>query len=373
MAQKGERTAFKNYWDRDAAKHMAAQIGAVHAAFDQAAFVRRAARKLDTLEMMDRVRQFSNALAAGLPDDIPKALAIITRSLPPALPDCENVTEGWRQWPVGQFIADHATGHLDAAFPAMTELTQRFSSEFAVRPFVEHEADEAFARLLELTAHPNPHVRRWCSEGVRPRLPWGGNLKALIADPSPIFPILEALKDDPERYVTRSVANNLNDIAKDHPDRVIACCRTWSKKATAERAWLIRHALRSLVKAGHPDALEVLGFGPPKQVTATMGVTPSKIKIGTSVALSAELVSTHRRVQPVVVDYVVHYQRKSGTGAKVFKWKTLDLAGNSRVSLQKKHAMKRTTIRALYPGVHRVSLQVNGVVLAETSFELLGS
>jgi len=104
-----------------------------------------------------------------------------------------------------------------------------------------------------------------------------------------------------------------------------------------------------------------------------MGVTPSKIKIGTSVALSAELVSTHRRVQPVVVDYVVHYQRKSGTGAKVFKWKTLDLAGNSRVSLQKKHAMKRTTIRALYPGVHRVSLQVNGVVLAETSFELLGS
>jgi len=380
MAQKGERTAFKDYWDRDAAKHMAAQIVAVHPSFDQAAFVRRAARKLGELEMMDRVRQFSDALAAELPDDIPAALEIITRSLPPALPDCENVTEGWRQWPIGQFIADHATGHLDAAFPAMTELTQRFSSEFAVRPFVVNHQEEVFRRLLKLTGHKNPHVRRWCSEGVRPRLPWGGNIKALIADPSPIFPILDALKDDPERYVTRSVANSLNDIAKDHPERVVDCCRAWANESAtdpAERSYVLRHALRSLVKDGHPGALAVLGFGPPKQLQAALGVSPSKIKIGDSVELQAALKTTHGRAQSFVVDYAVHYvrktQRTSGTTAKVFKWKTFDLPAKGSISLRKKHAMKRTTIRALYPGVHRVTLQINGVDLAEAAFELVES
>ena len=146
---------------------------------------------------------------------------------------------------------------------AMIELTQRFSSEYAVRPFVERYPEATFKRLLALTDDPSPHVRRWCSEGTRPRLPWGAKLHHLVADPSPIWPILEALKDDDELYVRRSVANNLNDIGKDHAALVVERCQAWLEDGNAQRDWTVKHGLRSLVKDGDPGALAVMGYGPP--------------------------------------------------------------------------------------------------------------
>ena len=363
-----KRRAFKEYFDRAAAHALAAQVYAVKPGFDRAGFVRRAARNLDALEFAGRVQQFADALAATLPRAVPEALVVLTRSLPQPLPTCDSVTDGWLQWPVGQFIADHGLSHFEASMDAMVALTKRFSSEFAVRPFVERRPEETFARLLTLTDDPNPHVRRWCSEGTRPRLPWGKKLVALAEDPSPIWPILEALKDDPERYVLRSVANNLNDIAKDHPDRVIAICREWAKGGRED---VIKHALRTLVKAGHPEALAVVGFGPPIRLKASLRVRPRRITIGEDVILKADLETRSTRGQDLLVDYAVHYVRQGGRlSAKVFKWTTTRLQPNGRMSLEKRHRMRPTTIRALYPGTHRVELQVNGVQVASTHFVL---
>lgn len=366
-----ERRAFKDYFDPAAAHALAAQMAGALPGFDRTRFVALATGGLDDLEFQGRVVQFSNALAATLPKSVPRALAVLTESLPPALPSCNAVTDGWLQWPLGQFIADYGLGHFDAAMEAMIELTKRFSSEFAVRPYVERYPEATFARLSELTGDPDPHVRRWCSEGTRPRLPWGRRLHALIADPSPLWPILEALKDDPEPYVRRSVANNLNDIAKDHPELVIDRCRAWS--ASEERAWIVKHALRSLVKAGDPAALEVVGFAPPQKLSAELQIRPRRVAMGGEIALTARLSSRAARSQHVVVDYVVHYVRRGGkVSAKVFKWTTCRLAARGETELAKRHSLRRTTIRALYPGLHRVELQINGARLAEASFRLQG-
>ena len=368
-----ESKLFKDWFDRDAARQLAALITAAFPKFDGKSFIRLATRELDELELLARVRQFSNALAELLPDSYPRAVDILVRSLPPAPDGSDQPDESFVLWPLGQFIADRGTDHFDESLHAMTELTQRFTAEFAVRPFVEKHPDKTFKALTALTTHSSEHVRRWCSEGVRTRLPWGKKLHALIADPALIWPILEKLKDDPEIYVRRSVANNVNDLAKDHPGDVIRNCRSWSKNASPERQWVINRALRSLIKDGHPQALKIIGFGPPKKLSADLQAEPKRISIGDSVELTATLSSDFSRSQKLLIDYAVHYVRKAGkTGTKVFKWKQIELPARGEITLTKKHSMRITTIRALYPGVHKVELQVNGERVAETKFELRG-
>jgi 3-methyladenine DNA glycosylase AlkC len=366
-----ESKLLKDWFDRDAAKQLAALITAAFPKFDGKSFIRLATRRLDELELLARVQQFSNALAEVLPDSYPRAVAILVSSLPPAPDGSEQPDESFVLWPLGQFIADRGTDHFDESLHAMTELTQRFTAEFAVRPFVEKHSDKTFKALTALTTHSSEHVRRWCSEGVRTRLPWGKKLHALIADPALIWPILEKLKDDPELYVRRSVANNVNDLAKDHPEAVIARCESWSANASTERKWVINHALRSLIKDGHPEALKVIGFGPPKKLKAQLQVKPKRISVGESAELTATLSSDFSRRQKLLIDYAVHYVRKGGkTGTKVFKWKKIELPARDEATLTKKHSMRISTIRALYPGTHKVELQVNGVRVAETEFEL---
>ncbi|MBK9613686.1 hypothetical protein [Candidatus Amarobacter glycogenicus] len=70
------------------------------------------------------------------------------------------------------------------------------------------------------------------------------------------------MKDDPAETVRRSVANHLNDITKDNPDLVLHTLQRWNDgQPSVETVWITRHALRSLVKAGHPEALALQGFG----------------------------------------------------------------------------------------------------------------
>ena len=364
------RKAYKDYFDRQAAKSLGQQIAGVSKNLDQAKFVRFCVQDLKSLEFSDRVKQFSAAMRHVLPSSVPQALSILQRSLPAPLPDCEAVTDGWLQWPVGQFVADFGAEHFDESFSLMIELTQRFSSEFAVRPFVENQPEATFARLRALVDHESPHVRRWCSEGVRPRLPWGKKLNQLINDPSPILPILEALKDDEELYVRRSVANNLNDLAKDHADLVVQICRKWSKGKT-DRSWLIRHSLRSLIKQGDPRALEVVGFAIPDRICVECQVENNRVAIGDHLELTIRLTNVSESDQSLMVDYAIEYVRQnSKRSEKVFKWKTLTLSAGDSIRLCKRHSMRQTTVRRLYPGLHRAKIQVNGKRVAEAEFEL---
>jgi 3-methyladenine DNA glycosylase AlkC len=205
-------------------------------------------------------------MRAHLPARYEDALEVLLRSLTPPHTRTEGLGLGvFFYLPHVSFVAAYGLDRagnggrdpFEASMLAQYELTRRFTAEFSLRVFLQQEQSRTLAQLLQWTRDPDPHVRRLCSEGPRPRLPWAARLPALVRDPSPSLPLLEALKDDPELYVRRSVANHLGDIAKDHPALVFDLCTRWLEGASPERRWLIRHAVRHPAKHGHKTALRL--------------------------------------------------------------------------------------------------------------------
>lgn len=212
----------------------------------------------------------------------------------------------------------------------------------------------------------------WVSEGTRPRLPWGQRLGMFVDDPAPVIGLLEALKDDPEEYVRRSVANNLNDIAKDHPDVVAKIARRWLKGASKNRQRLVRHACRTLIKQGHKSTLSALGYKAPEVKVPSLIIETPRVTLGLALDFTVHLKSTAETDQALVIDYAVHHLKANGrTQAKVFKWKTLTLKAKTTHKASRKHPMRKITTRVYYPGRHLLDIRVNGEVLASKAFELV--
>jgi 3-methyladenine DNA glycosylase AlkC len=262
--QKG--STLKTLLDREAIDCLAHNLKLVHAAFDAAAFRRTAFSGLEPLGILQRGQHLAAALRAHLPQRYSEAIAILLRSLTPPHTATDDLGLGvFFYLPHVCFVSRYGldpagNGGLDPfeiSLRAQYELTRRFSAEFSIRPFIVRWPGRTLARLLEWTRDPDPHVRRLCSEGTRPRLPWATRIPALIEDPRPALPILEALKDDPDLYVRRSVANHVGDIAKDYPALAFELCERWVEGATAERKWLIRHAVRHPAKKGVEAALRL--------------------------------------------------------------------------------------------------------------------
>jgi 3-methyladenine DNA glycosylase AlkC len=251
-------------------------------------------------------------------------------------------------------------------------MTKRFSSEFGIRFFLLHDAARCMPVLQAWTRDPDEHVRRLVSEGTRPRLPWAMQLPMFIADPSPALPLLEALRDDPSEYVRRSVANHLNDIAKDHPDLVAGLAARWLEGATPQRAKLVRHACRTLVKKGHPGALAALGHGRPAVRLDGIEVLTPQVHLGEALVFAVSLRSEADGDQELVVDYVIHHRKANGkTSPKVFKWKRLRLGAGEAHGAERRHPIRPITTRVYYGGEHIVELQVNGQPLGRAAFDLL--
>ena len=271
------------------------------------------------------------------------------------------------------YVAEFGAEHFEASMRAQYELTQRFTAEYSIRVFLECFPERTLARLREWAHDESVHVRRLVSEGTRPRLPWAPRLRAFQADPRPVLELLDLLKDDPELYVRRSVANNLNDIGKDNPAVLIETCRRWAQDATAERRWLIRHALRSAVKRGEPAALEILGFGEATAASVReIRVVPAVVPIGESVTFAVELANEGSSTERLLVDLRVHFVKANGRpGPKVFKLKELELQPQASAHLVKTISLAQHTTRTHYPGRHRVEVLVNGRASATYLFDVV--
>ena len=347
--------------------------------FNRAAFERRALPGLGGLEMKARAMQVADALEATLPADFDRAAGVLESALAPAAPDdtlgmgtSEAGLAGWIGWPLGEFIARRGLAEPERALRALHALTQRFTAEFAIRPLLVQHFDLTLATLGQWRHDPSPHVRRLVSEGSRPRLPWGLRLQRLVADPSPTLPLLRALQDDPSGYVRRSVANHLNDIARDHPAVVADWLRDHLPDAPPERRALLRHASRTLLKQGHPRVLKAWGLGQALRGEAQLTLSPRRVAVGGKVELALQLASTSAKAQGLAIDYVVHHVKANGsTSPKVFKGWQRTLGPHDTCRLLKSHSLKPVTTRVLYPGEHRVDVQVNGKVVASASFRLL--
>lgn len=355
--------ALKEIFNRERLKHIGRETAAVWPQFDQKRFMKHATEGLDDLGIMQRMRQVAVSLHETLPQEFPKAVAILEELGP-------RVGHSFAAISLSEYVALYGRDHAARSLDALKFLTRFGSSEFAIRHFLIADFDRTLAVMRRWADDKNEHVRRLASEGSRPRLPWSFQLKNLIADPAPTGPILDALKADPSLYVRKSVANHLNDIGKDHPDRLVERVSGWG---TAERhtAWIVRHALRTLIKKGDARALVLIGTtGKADVKIEAFAVEPPRIKLGDRITTRATLRSTAGAAQKLVVDYAIHYPKKNGISRKVFKLKELELPPGDLCDLAISQTVKDFTTRKHNAGFHRLELMVNGEVLAESGFEL---
>ncbi len=359
----------KNHFDEPLVELFATAARATYPDFDRDSFTRRTLTAFPDLELKDRINLLADALREGLPQDYPTAVGHVVEMAPEI-----RGPSGMEGWPLCSVVERHGVDHPTDSLAAMEQLTQHFSCEFAIRPFLEHHLDQTLAACRRWLTHPEATVRRLPSEGTRPYLPWGPKVKSLIDDPEIGIALITELRHDVDEVVRRSVANHLNDIARNHGDRVAKIAAAWAAEAETDPQ-MIRHSLRGLVKKGHPGAMAALGFTTKAEVEiAEFSVSPGEICLGETVDLTATVTSTASTAQRLIVDFVIHHVNANGaTSPKVFKWTTIELAPAETVTLSKRRKIATASTRRYNAGIHQVDLQIAGQPHAESAFTLTNS
>lgn len=341
--------------------------------FNAKQFHKNALVGLDQLELKQRVHHLIQHLHQEF--NLPfKKLSRYLQDLPEVWDagDADNNKSIFAAWPVIDYVAVHGINNPREALNTLEKITHLFSAEFAIRPFIQQHYDLTYAELLNWCQHPSEHVRRLASEGSRPRLPWGIRLPEFIRDPSPLKPILQTLNQDESLYVRRSVANSLNDISKDNPDWAIKTCEEFLQNDDEKTEWIVKHALRSLIKAGDQRVFPLLGYSKNTQVNLqTFSLKRKKIRVGDNLEFSLQLSSDKQR-QNWVIDYAIYFLKANGKqSAKVFKLKNFALEKGDQILLQKSHSFKPISTRVYYPGPHQIAIHVNGKEICRQDFTLL--
>jgi len=347
--------------------------------FDLESFDNEVANNLSTQGLSERIQQVRKSLYNHLPKPYEESLAIILRALPSILPNDAFDTKldlasqnGFIMISLTAFVSRYGIEHYQLSMNALKEMTKRFSAEGSIRYFIVRYPEQVLETFSRWVTDDSAHVRRLVSESTRPRLPMMMALPEFKKDPTPILPFLESLKNDSELFIRRSVANNLNDIAKDNPDVVTNLLKRWNDDKSANMIWLIKHALRTLEKQGDVNALRLLGFSEKPSISVgNFSLKTSEINLGEQLELSLQLNSSGNNDENLLIDYVVYHMKANGKLLpKVFKWTKKKIAKNSQLTLAKKHNIKPISTRKYYPGHHEVHLQINGKVMAKIDFYL---
>lgn len=371
----GVAEPLKLFFSPELVRRLAADVQRAHPNFAAQAFVRQACAGLDELELLDRGKQIARVLAAHLPASYPDAVGVLFRSLGPEHESDELVGAGMAPFyylPHVLFVAERGLDHFDESMRAQYELTKRFSAESSIRPYIAKYPEQTFGGLSQWARDSNPHVRRLVSEGTRLRLPWAMRVRWLDEHPERVLALLELLRDDSASVVRRSVANNLNDMGKVHPDLLACTCASWLEGASVERRALVEHALRSAVKRGRADALRLLGYGKKATVSVEqVRAAPARVSIGRRVAIGFVIRSRSRTPQDLLVDIAVHFVKASGRSApKVFKLARTRLPLGGQVRLQRSVSLAVHTTRKPRPGRHAVDVIINGQPERISSFDV---
>lgn len=306
----------------------------------------------NSLFIMKKMRHVTLSMHQVLPDSFEKAVEILLKAAPEL--------NWWENMCLPDYIGVYGQDYWDISMSALTEFTKHGSSEFAIRPFLINEPEKTAAFLKGLADHKNEHVRRYSSEGCRPSHPWGIGLPLFKKDPSLILPILEKLKNDESEYVKKSVANNLNAISKDNPDIVLEVAEQWYGK-NENTDWIVKHACRTLLKAGNRRALAVFGFGSSKNMMVSdFQLDKESITLGEKLTFSYLLELKTTEETKVRLEYGIYFMKANGKPRrKVFKISEKSYQPGSYM-ISKKHKFIDLTTRKHYAGTHCVSLIVNG-------------
>ncbi len=355
---------------------LALEIKKVHPSFAHNEFITHVCKHFPELELKQRIEHIATSLHIYLPETYEDALAIILAALPSPLDETKNDND------FGDFIyAPYATyisrygcisAYLHESLDALKQITMRFSVEDAIRTFINTFPGETMKMLKIWSVDTNYHVRRLASEGTRPKLPWAKKINILYSDS---LPILHNLYTDKTRYVTRSVANHLNDISKINPQWVIDILKKWQqtkKQTEKEMSYIMRHALRTLIKQGNKEAMNLLGIrSVPELKSIKLKMQNITISMGTHLDFTLSFLSSKQ--QRLIIDYSIIFLTKNNTRSqKVFKLKSIDAKKNEVIQIHKKHLMRQfMTTRTLYAGTHTLTIQINGDEVAQSNFELV--
>ncbi len=356
----------KNVYTYTSLRTVAVDLHAVYNAFAIDEFLCAVFNEAwDTLELKARIHHISVALRQFLPTDYGIALSIIDQVV---MNHAQGSLGFGLFFPTFVELYGQNEEHWDLSMRALRRYTPHASAEFAVRVFIIKNPERMMAQMMAWANDPDEHVRRLASEGCRPALPWGQALTCFKKDPTPLLPLLHQLKADPSPYVRKSVANNLNDISKTHPDLVLNLSKKWYGKE-ARTDWIVKHANRTLLKKGHPEALALFGFNSHGGVVSDFGLNQSILALGKAVTFSFSV--TAPVSAKVRLEYGVEYVKSSGKHSrKIFQISEITLkAGETRV-YTKKHSFMDLSTRKHYAGTHTLTLIVNGVEQERAEFEL---
>ncbi|MDR2039527.1 MAG: DNA alkylation repair protein [Bacteroidales bacterium] len=357
----------KNIYNHKSLRELALDIQSAYSTFQVDEFLKSTMDETwENIELKDRIIRISMNLGKYLPADYKTAIGIIDR-----------VVMNYGTWldgfvgffPVFVEIYGQGEENWDVSMSALARYTRYASSELAVRSFIIRHEDRMMAQMYAWSKDEDELVRRLASEGCRPQLPWGQALTSFKKDPAPILPILEQLKNDPSMTVRKSVANNLNDISKTHPDLVVKLAKEWYGK-NEHTDWVVKHGCRTMLKKGNRDVLAIFGYDDITSVDIqgfALGAT--SVLIGEDITFSF-VVST-KEATKVRLEYGIDYVKANGKkNRKIFKISEVSLKENEKKPYTKKHSFADVSVRKHYPGIHSITLIVNGMERGKLDFEL---
>lgn len=375
--------AFKNMYNEQFFDKFTKDLKLVINDFDACDFVSQVMDdQWEKREYKQRIMHMATVLKKFLPADYKDAIAKILQLLDcvkDTLPDFSKIDDenfGLLTLEYGpildKYVEQYGMDDYETSVKAIERITQFTSCEFATHSFIIKYQDKMMEQMLAWSRHEHWGVRRLASEGCRPRLPWAMALPKLKDNPAPIIPILENLKNDPSRFVRLSVANNLNDIAKDNPQTVIDLAKRW-KGESKEVEWVIKHGCRTLLRQGNPEVMKLFGFDSIKGISIEkFRVLTPAVQVGDSLEFGFSLLNNNSKPTKIRLEYGVYYRKADGTlSRKVHKISEKDYAGSSLTQIVRKHSFRVVTTRRFHPGLHRVAVIINGNEFEKYDFELI--
>jgi len=362
--------AWKNMLNRETVSNFAQAIKSVYDSFRADEFIDAAVDDTwESLELMARGKRITEKMREFLPQNYAEALGIMDKAI------VESDAFFRMCFPTFVELYGQDEKNWDLSMRAMELYTQYSSSEFAVRPFIIKHEKDMMEQMYTWSKHDNEHVRRLSSEGCRPALPWGVALNSFKKDPSPVLPILEQLKTDPSLYVRKSVANNMNDISKTHPDLIAKLANEWYGK-NKHTDWIVKHGCRTLLKKGNRDVLGIFGFHDVSSIVVsdfTLSAKPSKEKLivpfGGNLTFSFNI--STKEATKVRLEYGIDYMKSNGKhNRKIFQISEITFKAKQKKAYEKTHSFEELSTRKHYPGLHKITLIVNGVEHGTLEFEL---
>lgn len=352
----------KNMYNRESLYEVAVAIQSVYNSFKVDEFIKSTMDETwNNLELKARCRKISMSLGMYLPEDYKEALSILEKS----------VTGFYFAFFFPDFVEVYGQDDInwDLSISALERNTEYWSSEFAVRAFIIKDEERMMAQMRKWSKHKSEHVRRLASEGCRPQLPWGQAISKFKKDPTPVLPILEQLKTDTSTYVQKSVANNLNDISKTHPDLVISIAKDWYGKNKSTN-WIVKHGCRTLLKKGNRDVLAIFGYDDTTSINLQdFTLETTSISIGEDLTFSFNILA--KKATKTRLEYGIDYVKSNGKKSrKIFKISEVSLKENEKKSYMKKHSFADVSVRKHYPGIHSIAIIINGIEKDKLDFEL---